>query len=134
MIVLKLSYVQLMHIHSMGSGCTAACLFQDCICIFLSYSAKAFGVGTYFARDASYSARPTYSTPDGNGHRYMYLALVLVGEFTVGSSNMLVPPAKDAAKDPNTPFDSLVNDTSNPSIFVIGPDAQSYPEYLIIFK
>ncbi len=98
------------------------------------FAAKAYGVGTYFARDASYSASSTYSQPDSKGQKYIYLARVLVGEYTVGSSSMMVPPAKDPQKDVNVLFDSLVNNTSDPTIFVVGPDAHSYPEYLITFK
>ena len=91
-------------------------------------------MGTYFAQDASYSAQPTYSEPDGKGCKYMYYARVLVGEYTVGKSSMMVPPAKNPRKNPNILFDSLVDNLAVPSIFVVGPDAQSYPEYLIIFK
>ena len=98
------------------------------------FTAKVYGVGTYFARDASYSAQPLYSKPDSNGYKYIYLARVLIGEYTVGTGKMMVPPAKDPQKDINVHFDSLVDNTSDPTIFVVGPDAHSYPEYLIIFK
>ena len=91
-------------------------------------------MGTYFARDASYSANSTYSKPDSHGRKHMYYARVLVGEYTVGNSSMTVPPPKNPQLDPHTLFDSLVDNSQNPSIFVVGPDAQSYPEYLIIFK
>ena len=91
-------------------------------------------MGTYFARDASYSADPTYSEPDGQRCKYMYYARVLVGEYTVGKRSMMVPPAKNPHNNPNILFDSLVNNLIEPTIFVVGPDAQSYPEYLIIFK
>ena len=93
-----------------------------------------YGVGTYFARDASYSAHPGYSIPDEDGHKYMYYARVLVGQYTLGGSSMVVPPAKDPDNNPHILFDSLVNNISEPTIFVVGPDAQSYPEYLIVFK
>lgn len=91
------------------------------------------GRGVYFAHDASYSARSTYSPPDVNGERYIYLARVLVGEFTVGNSGMLVPPPKQP-QDPTILFDSVVDNTSNPGIFVIFYDSQAYPEYLIVFN
>ena len=100
----------------------------------LIFVAKAYGVGIYFARDAAYSAQPLYSKPDSSGHKYIYLVRVLVGQYTVGNSSLVVPPAKDPQKDPNTLFDSMVDSMTNPSIFVVGPDAQYYPEYLIIFK
>ena len=96
-------------------------------------TATMHGRGVYFAHDASYSARSTYSPPDVNGERYIYLARVLVGEFTVGNSGMLVPPPKQP-QDPTILFDSVVDNTSNPGIFVIFYDSQAYPEYLIVFN
>ena len=43
-------------------------------------NATAYGQGSYFARDASYSH--SYTTDDDNGVRYMFVANVLVGRFT----------------------------------------------------
>ncbi|XP_074863598.1 protein mono-ADP-ribosyltransferase PARP12-like [Carettochelys insculpta] len=84
----------------------------------------AYGKGSYFARDASYS--DNYSKTDTN-IKTMFLARVLVGDFTLGSSSYLRPPAKDN----NNFYDSCVNSLSNPSIFVIFEKHQIYPEYLI---
>ena len=42
-----------------------------------------YGQGTYFARDASYS--DNYTSPDSMGCRYMFIAQVLVGQFTMVS-------------------------------------------------
>ena len=42
-----------------------------------------YGQGTYFARDASYSDR--FTKPDRMGCRYMFIAQVLVGQFTTVS-------------------------------------------------
>ena len=39
-----------------------------------------FGKGSYFAKQASYSHK--FSTPDHNGFNYMFIAQVLVGEYT----------------------------------------------------
>lgn len=86
----------------------------------------------YFARDASYSARGNYSPPDANGHKYMYVALVLTGEFAVGNSGMIEPP--DNPNHPNTKYDSVVDNIQNPQIFVVFHDAVVYPEYLITFN
>ena len=63
----------------------------------------------------------------------MYLAWALVGEFAVGNNSMIVPPSKDP-NDPTILFDSVVDSTSNPNIYVVFFDAQTYPEYLIVFK
>ena len=95
-------------------------------------AATAYGRGVYFARDASYSSQSTYSPSDANGCKYIYLARVLAGEFAVGNSSMIVPPQKDP-QDQAILFDSVVDNTSNPQIFVVFHDAQAYPEYLIIF-
>ena len=86
----------------------------------------------YFARDAEYSARPTYSPPDGNGYKYIYVAKVLTGEFTKGGGGMLVPPHKDPLNQ-YILFDSVVDQVASPGIFVVFQDAQNYPEYLITF-
>ncbi|XP_031445624.1 protein mono-ADP-ribosyltransferase PARP12-like [Phasianus colchicus] len=83
-----------------------------------------YGKGSYFARDASYS--DAYCR-EGSCSKTMFLARVLVGEFTVGRSNYVRPPLKD---DQNF-YDSCVNSSSNPSIFVIFEKQQVYPEYLI---
>jgi len=87
----------------------------------------------YFARNASYSARSTYSPPDANGYKHIYFARVLAGEFTVGNSSMIIPPSKNP-QDQNVLFDSVVDNISNPQIFVVFFDAQTYPEYLITFN
>lgn len=63
----------------------------------------------------------------------MYLARVLVGEYTTGSEGVIVPPAKSASNVTDT-YDTVVDDVSNPSIYVVFYDWQCYPEYLITFK
>ena len=103
------------------------------LCKYLFSTATFYGKGVYFAVNASYSAQPTYSPPDPSGHKYMYLVRVLIGEFTAGSKDVIVPPPKNIAKDPNVLFDSLVDNVANPSMYVIFQDAQAYPEYLITF-
>ncbi|KAJ7345858.1 hypothetical protein JRQ81_001808 [Phrynocephalus forsythii] len=56
--------------------------------------AAVYGKGTYFAVHAQYSAHDTYSAPDANGTKHMYLARVLVGEYTVGRQGLIVPTSK----------------------------------------
>lgn len=107
-------------------------LLRGCIFFLFLVPAAVIGKGTYFAVDASYSAHDTYSTPDASGRKYVYLARVLTGEFTVGQNSYVTPP-------PKTPggvdlYDSVTNDLANPSVFVIFYDAQAYPEYLITFR
>ncbi|XP_077176452.1 protein mono-ADP-ribosyltransferase PARP14 [Paroedura picta] len=95
-------------------------------------NAAVIGKGTYFAVDASYSAHDTYSTPDANGRKFMYLARVLTGEFIVGQANYVTPPPKTAGGVDL--YDSVTNNMTNPSVFVIFHDAQTYPEHLITFR
>ena len=103
-----------------------------CICyvilIFIS-AATAYGLGSYFARDSSYSSYIKYSPPDASGKKHVYLARVLTGEYTQGDSNMRDPPAKDAHRK----YDSVVNNTSNPNMYVVFFDTQAYPDHLIEF-
>lgn len=99
--------------------------------LFLTPAAQ-YGNGTYFAVDASYSAHDTYSRPDASGKKYMYLARVLVGEYSQGVKGSITP----AAKDPNNSvdlFDSSTDNVNKPSMFIIFHDGQAYPEYLITF-
>lgn len=100
---------------------------------FLIFSAVYFGNGVYFALDASYSARSTYSPPDPYGFRYMYLVRVLVGEYTKGKQGMITPPAKNASNVTDT-YDTVVDNVLNPAIVVVFYDWQCYPEYLITFQ
>ena len=60
----------------------------------------------------------------------MFTAKVLVGEFTAGFSGLKTPPKKGNETDL---YDSVVDNIQNPSIFVVFPDNQSYPDYLICF-
>ena len=62
---------------------------------FLIFSAALYGNGVYFALQASYAARSTYSPPDPYGFRYMYLAKVLVGEYTSGKARYADTPSKE---------------------------------------
>ena len=63
----------------------------------------------------------------------MYLAKVLVGEYTVGRQGVLAPPAKNAY-NPFYTYDTVVDNVTNPGIFVVFYDRQCYPEYLITFQ
>lgn len=94
-------------------------------------SGALYGNGVYFASKASYSMG--YTTPDINGLRHMYLARVVVGFYTLGRKGLLVPPPL-SAEQPENLFDSVVDNTANPNVFVVFRDAQCYPEYLITFK
>ena len=100
---------------------------------FCGKNATAYGQGVYFARNASYSICDTYSRPDEQGNKYMYLARVLAGEFCKGDSSMRMPPPQSSESDLLL-FDSTVDRLDRPSMHVVYHDAQAYPEYLLTIR
>lgn len=96
-------------------------------------NATAYGKGTYFAVQALYSANDTYSRPDANGKKHMYYVRVLTGLYTRGNNSLLVPPAKNPQNQLDL-YDTVTDNVSAPSLFVVFYDYQAYPEYLITFK
>ncbi|XP_071602678.1 protein mono-ADP-ribosyltransferase PARP14-like isoform X2 [Heliangelus exortis] len=100
---------------------------------FSGKNAARFGKGTYFALDAIYSATETYSKPDSNNRRYMYLARVLTGKYCAATGELVEPPPRNPA-EPYDLYDSVVDNIENPSMFVIFSDTQAYPAYLITFQ
>lgn len=99
---------------------------------FLLILATSFGHGTYFAVNASYSAKPTYSKPTADGTQMMFVARVLTGIYTLGQRGMKVPPHHSGGQSHDT-FDSVVDVFINPNMYVVFHDNQAYPEYLITF-
>ncbi|XP_041947801.1 protein mono-ADP-ribosyltransferase PARP14-like isoform X3 [Alosa sapidissima] len=91
-----------------------------------------YGNGSYFAVDPQYSASG-YARADGKGHKRMYLARVLVGEFTLGSGGLLTAPARNSGSSADL-YDSVTDNMTNPTMFVIFSDVQAYPEYIITFQ
>uniref|UniRef100_A0A3Q2CPR0 Poly [ADP-ribose] polymerase n=1 Tax=Cyprinodon variegatus TaxID=28743 RepID=A0A3Q2CPR0_CYPVA len=89
-----------------------------------------YGNGSYFAVDPAYSARG-YAKPDNLGHKRMYQARVLIGDYTRGKSGLIAPPAKSGTGADL--YDSVTDNANNPSMFIIFHDTQAYPEYLITF-
>ncbi|XP_019406192.1 PREDICTED: uncharacterized protein LOC109320505 [Crocodylus porosus] len=87
-----------------------------------------YGQGLYFGVDASLSA--FYAEPDSSGHRFMFQARVLTGQFTRGEEKMALPPQKP---DGSGRYDSVANLASRPTMFVTFFDDHAYPEYLITF-
>ncbi|MEE6477939.1 hypothetical protein FKM82_011678 [Ascaphus truei] len=94
----------------------------------------AYGKGSYFARDSSYSHN--YSSRTVSRTRIMFVARVLVGDFTNGRSSYLRPPGKTALSSSSSTnfYDSCVDSMSKPSIFVVFEKHQIYPEYLIKYS
>ncbi|KAK6178592.1 hypothetical protein SNE40_013346 [Patella caerulea] len=91
-------------------------------------NATVHGQGVYFAVNSSYSVN--YARKNTSGLRQMYQCKVLVGDYTQGNSAYRVPPNKPGGTQV---YNSLVDNTSNPSMYIIFNDTQAYPEYLITF-
>jgi len=90
-----------------------------------------YGNGTYFAKNSSYSANPTYSRSDAKGHRYIIQTRVITGDWTQGRNGMKAAPPKN--NSPTEQYNSVVNDVQSPTIFVVFHDTAAYPEYIIKF-
>ncbi|KAH3794946.1 hypothetical protein DPMN_148488 [Dreissena polymorpha] len=98
-------------------------------------NATYFGYGVYFAIEAKYSARETYSRQDDNGVKRMYYCSVLTGEYAQGDPEMRVPPPKPSGgKD--ALYDSVTNslDLQKQEMFIIFNDTQAYPLFIVHFK
>ena len=90
-----------------------------------------YGKGAYFARDLSYSADDYYSPVDTtSGHKFVYIARVLVGRFCQGNANMKHLPNQESG----IPFDTAVDNLADPNEFVIFRDIRAYPTYLYEFS
>jgi hypothetical protein len=85
---------------------------------------SAYGVGTYFAANASLSKDYTQVSKRTIGFElcHMLVCSVLVGQMIVGANNSKVHNAN-----------SYVDNSSNPKIFVIPTKEQAIPRYFIAF-
>ena len=86
--------------------------------------------GVYFAKEAKYSI--VYCSKNmkiHNGMLCMLACRVIIGETSLGSPNCL-PPLKS---DGQTRVETLVNDVSDPTIFVSTRDYYALPVYYIWF-
>lgn len=90
-----------------------------------------FGHGTYFARDASYSDDYARKIP-GTEQKQMLVVDVVVGRWTRGKKGMKVMPLLPGQQYAR--FNSLVNNSGDPTIFVVHHSNQAYPAYLITYE
>ncbi|KAM3858619.1 protein mono-ADP-ribosyltransferase PARP10 [Diretmus argenteus] len=97
---------------------------------FCGKNATVHGQGVYFAVNSALSVSDTYSPPNADGHKYVFVSKVLTGDFTKGCHSMKTAPLKESADIPLR-YDSVTDNISKPSLFVIFNDTQAYPEYLI---
>nr|XP_039267038.1 protein mono-ADP-ribosyltransferase PARP14-like [Styela clava] len=93
-------------------------------------NATKYGRGVYFATTANFSHG--YAAPNTSGHRRMFIADVITGDFCQGNQNILAPPQRQS-NIKNDLYDSVVDNVMNPSIFVIFKDASAYPTYRITY-
>ena len=72
--------------------------------------------------------------PDECGNQWMLICRVIVGKYTKGGKTMKVAPPLDPKGNKHLLFDTLVDDTANPTIYVVMSDSQAYAEYLVTFR
>ena len=87
-------------------------------------NATMYGEGAYFAKNAKYSH--AYTKPPDH---FMFLARVLIGEYTKGERSYKRPPSKPGAA--HELYDTCVDNISSPSIYIVFDTKQYYPEFLI---
>ncbi|XP_008300868.1 poly [ADP-ribose] polymerase 10 [Stegastes partitus] len=97
---------------------------------FCGKNATVYGRGVYFAVNSSLSVQEQYSPPNADGYKYIFVSKVLTGDFTKGCHSMKTAPLKETGDIPLR-YDSVTDDITKPSMFVIFNDTQAFPEYLI---
>ncbi|CAH2286319.1 mono-ADP-ribosyltransferase PARP10 isoform X1 [Pelobates cultripes] len=99
---------------------------------FSGKNATLYGKGVYFAARSVLSTWDKYSPPSEEGKKFVLVAEVLTGEFTLGKPDMITPPIlPETTGGVPRRYDSLVDSLKEPSIFVIFNDTQANPKYLI---
>ena len=83
---------------------------------------SAYGKGTYFARNASYSN--SYMVPNSNGISFMFLCDVLMGKPCAGTHNLEIEKEL---------YHSAIDNFQKPAILVTPFKDAAYPRYIIAF-
>uniref|UniRef100_A0A2K5F2J3 Poly [ADP-ribose] polymerase n=1 Tax=Aotus nancymaae TaxID=37293 RepID=A0A2K5F2J3_AOTNA len=97
---------------------------------FCGRNATVYGKGVYFATRASMSVQDRFSPPNADGHKAVFVARVLTGDYGQGHRGLLAPPLRGPGHV-LLRYDSAVDCVRQPSIFVIFHDTQALPTYLI---
>uniref|UniRef100_A0A8C6S2M1 Poly [ADP-ribose] polymerase n=1 Tax=Nannospalax galili TaxID=1026970 RepID=A0A8C6S2M1_NANGA len=99
---------------------------------FCGRNGTLYGQGVYFAKHASLSVKDRYSPPNAEGHKVVFVARVLTGDYGQGCHGLRAPPLR--ASGQVLRYDSAVDSLHQPSIFVIFHDTQALPTHLITCK
>ncbi|KAM9340624.1 protein mono-ADP-ribosyltransferase PARP10 [Symphorus nematophorus] len=97
---------------------------------FCGKNATVYGQGVYFAVNSALSVQDQYSPPNAEGYKFIFVSKVLTGDYTKGCHSMKTAPLKETDDIPLR-YDSVTDDITKPSMFVIFNDTQAFPEYLI---
>ncbi|XP_015987388.2 protein mono-ADP-ribosyltransferase PARP10 isoform X1 [Rousettus aegyptiacus] len=97
---------------------------------FCGRNGTLYGQGVYFAKRASLSVQDRYSPPNADGHKAVFVARVLTGDYGQGRRGLRAPPLR-APGHVLLRYDSAVDCLRQPSIFVIFHDTQALPTHLI---
>ncbi|XP_015342083.1 protein mono-ADP-ribosyltransferase PARP10 isoform X2 [Marmota marmota marmota] len=97
---------------------------------FCGRNGTLYGQGVYFATRASLSVQDRYSPPNADGHKAVFVARVLTGDYAQGRRDLRAPPLRPSGHV-LLRYDSAVDCLHQPSIFVIFHDTQALPTHLI---
>lgn len=97
---------------------------------FCGKNATVYGQGVYFAVNSALSVQEQYSPPNKDGYKFVFVSKVLTGDYTKGCHSMKTAPLKETDDVPLR-YDSVTDDITKPTMFVIFNDTQAFPEYLI---
>ncbi|XP_034401235.1 protein mono-ADP-ribosyltransferase PARP10 [Cyclopterus lumpus] len=115
-------------------GTSETCVKEICVHGFnRSFSGKnatVYGQGVYFAVNSALSVQEQYSPPNADGYKYIFVSKVLTGDYTKGCHSMKTAPLRETDGIPLR-YDSVTDDITKPTMFVIFNDTQAFPEYLI---
>jgi len=96
-----------------------------------------WGRGMYFAQNASYSDRYSYTQ---NNINQMFLAEVIVGDscFSTPDNTLILPPKKQVKTSQvgfsDELYDSVYGKTGGSRIYIVYDNNKAYPTYLISYK
>ncbi|XP_059103851.1 protein mono-ADP-ribosyltransferase PARP10 isoform X2 [Peromyscus eremicus] len=99
---------------------------------FCGRNGTLYGQGVYFAKRASLSVLDRYSPPNTEGHKAVFVARVLTGDYGQGFRGLKAPPLR--ASGQVLRYHSAVDCLHQPRIFVIFHDTQALPTHLITCK